>query len=274
MTAGIADAARHHRTAPLRFPTALEKRRSMAANWQRGVLKAMGVKNHPVEVVGVTDLTPWYRRIRLSAPGFLDELDVHPTIWLRLWIPSLARTKVVQRGYTILEPDREAGEFSLDFVLHEPTGPAASWAKNARPGARAEVAHTPQRLVIDQGTRLLVLAGDTTALPAISTLIQSASTEAAKHVVIMDDHRDHHLLPLNPDARTTVSWANPDPTGASVVRALQESLPIDVPRETYLWAAGERKLVKAVREYARGPLALGRHQHHAQNYWIFGHDAG
>ncbi|NNC10314.1 siderophore-interacting protein [Planctomonas sp. JC2975] len=246
----------------------------MAANWQRGVLKAMGVKNHPVEVVGVTDITPWYRRIRFSAPGFLDELEVHPTVWLRLWVPSLTRAKVVQRGYTILEPDSEAAEFSLDFVLHEPTGPAAAWAKDARPGTRAEVAHTPQRLSIDPATRLMLLLGDTTALPAIATLIRAAPDAATKHVVIMDDHPDHHLLPLNPDARTTVLWARPDPTGASLVGALQESLQVDVTQATYLWAAGERKLVKAVREYARGPLALERHQQHTQNYWIFGHDAG
>jgi ATP-binding cassette subfamily B protein IrtA len=246
----------------------------MAANWQRGVLKAMGVKNHPVEVVEVTDLTPWYRRIRLSAPGFLDDLVVHPTIWLRLWVPSLTRDKLVQRGYTIVEPDVDEGLFSLDFVLHEPTGAAASWARDAVPGDRAEVAHTPQRLAIDPQTRLLVLAGDTTALPAIATLLESAPVDAVKHVVIQDDHDDHHRLPLPTDAGTTVSWAAHDPAGAGVVDALRASLPTDVPRETYVWAAGERKLVKAVREFARGPLGIDRHRQHTQYYWIEGHDAG
>ncbi|WP_168203706.1 siderophore-interacting protein [Humibacter ginsenosidimutans] len=246
----------------------------MAANWQRGVLKAMGVKNHSARVIDVTDLTPWYRRIRLSAPGFLDEIALHPTIWLRLWVPSLTSDKVVQRGYTILEPDVAAGEFSLDFVLHEPTGPAAAWAKSAVVGTTAEVAHTPQRLTIDPQTRLLVLAGDTTALPAINTMLQHAPEDAVKHVVVQDDHDDHEALPLAADARTTVSWAAPDATGASVVAGLQASLPHEVPDAVYLWAAGERKLVKAVREYARGTLGLDRHRHHAQNYWIQGYNAG
>ena len=118
----------------------------MAANWQRGVLKAMGVKNHTVEVVGVTDLTPWYRRIRLSAPGFLDDLALHPTIWLRLWVPSLTRDKLVQRGYTIIDPDPVAGEFSLDVVLHEPVVPV----RRRDPGVPQPVAEVIDRALAEK----------------------------------------------------------------------------------------------------------------------------
>ena len=247
----------------------------MAANWQRGVLKAMGVKNHAVEVMGITDFTPWYRRIRLSAPGFLDELALHPTIWVRLWVPSLSSDKVVQRGYTIIDPDPAAGEFSLDFVLHEPVGPAASWAKHATIGLRAEVAHTPQKLSIDAELDTLVLAGDVTALPAINTILGAAPEGATKHVVIQDAHDDHARLPLAADASTTVSWAEPDDTGSGIVDLLAASLTETLDAErSYLWSAGERKLVKAVREHARGVLALPRHRQHTQYYWIFGHDAG
>jgi ATP-binding cassette subfamily B protein IrtA len=248
----------------------------MAANWQRGVLKAMGVKNHPVEVVDVADLAPWYRRIRLSAPGFLDELAVHPTIWIRLWVPALEKDKVVQRGYTVVDPDPGAGEFSLDFVLHEPTGPAASWAKNAAVGTTAEIAHTPQKLALDPELQTLVLAGDITALPAIVTLLRAAPSTASKYVVIQDSHDDRDALGIPQDARTTLAWSDDDPSGAGLVNALQSSVPLEGfdPGRAYLWAAGERKLVKAVREHARGQLGLGRHRQHAQNYWIAGHSAG
>ena len=245
------------------------------ANWQRGVLKAMGVKNHAVEVIGITDFTPWYRRLRLSAPAFLDQLALHPTIWLRLWAPSLTHDKLVQRGYTIIDPDPATGEFSLDFVLHEPVGPAAHWAKSATVGTRAEVAHTPQRLTIDDGLQTLVLAGDTTALPAINTLLAAAPASANKHVVIQDAHPDHDGLPLAADDRTRVTWTLADTDGNNVVDALAASIvePLDHDR-SYLWCAGERRLVKAVREHARGRLELPRSRQHTQYYWIFGHDAG
>ncbi|GAB3806624.1 siderophore-interacting protein [Humibacter antri] len=245
----------------------------MAANWQRGVLKAMGVKNHPVEVVGITDFTPWYRRIRVVAPGFLDGFELHPTVWVRLWVPSPTRDKLVQRGYTIVEPNQQTGEFSLDFVLHEPTGSAASWAKDARIGTRAQVAHTPQRLAIDSRVHTILLAGDTTAVPAINTVLEAAP-DLDKHVVIQDAHADRHALPLSGDARTTLTWAAPD--DGSVVAALWASVAganLD-PEHTYLWAAGERRLVKAVRDHARTALALGRHRQHTQYYWIRGHSAG
>jgi len=248
----------------------------MAANWQRGVLMAMGVKNHPVEVVGITEITSWYRRIRLSAPGFLDELAVHPTLWIRLWVPAIGKDKVVQRGYTLVDADPESGQFSLDFVLHEPTGPAASWAKNATIGTTAEIAHTPQKLPLDPDLQTLVLAGDATALPAIVSLLRSAPAEASKYVVIQDSHHDREAIDIPQDARTTLSWASGDPSGAGLVDALKASVPLDGfdPERAYRWAAGERKLVKAVREHARGPLGLGRHRQHAQNYWIAGLSAG
>lgn len=246
----------------------------MVANWQRGVLMAMGVKNYAAEVVGITDFTPWYRRIRLSVPGFLDGFVLHPTVWVRLWVPSLAHDKLVQRGYTIVDPDPIGAQFSLDFVLHEPTGPATKWARDARLGSTAEVAHTPQRLTIDPHVRTLVLAGDATALPAINTLLESAPKTAVAYVALQDDHGDRDALPLLRDARTTVVWAAANEGGRSVVTVLQASVPQQIrPEGTYLWAAGERMLVKSVREHARGRLGLARHNQHTQNYWIRGYSA-
>jgi NADPH-dependent ferric siderophore reductase len=246
----------------------------MAANWQRGVLKALGVKNHPVEVVGVTDITPWYRRVRLSAPGFFDTVAVHPTLWVRLWVSDPEKGRLVQRGYTVVDPRPETHEFSLDFVLHEPTGPAAAWAKSLRVGDRAEVAHTTQRLTIPPEARTLVLVGDSTAVPAIVTLLESAPDDADVHVVIHDEHPDRASLPLPAERATTLTWVDADRDGTNAVAAIAGSTDGVDADGVYLWAAGERHLVKAVREHARTAWGLPRERQHAQNYWIRGHSVG
>ncbi len=244
----------------------------MAVNWQRGVLKALRVKNHPIEVLGVADLTPWYRRLRVSAPGFLEGLPLHPTIWVRLWVPSLKRELVVQRGYTIVDPDPASGEFSLDFVLHEPEGAAANWARSATIGSTAEIAFTPQRLSIDPGIRTVVLAGDATAVPAIGSILQSLPASTTAHVVIQERHSDRTALPLSVAGGTTVDWLDPTPDGVGVVAAVRERA--SDAESLYLWAAGERRLVKAVRELARGSMGLPRDREHSQYYWIEGRDFG
>ena len=44
-------------------------------NWQRGVMRLFRVTNHEVDVTGVEDFTPTYRRIHFSGPELLAQLD-------------------------------------------------------------------------------------------------------------------------------------------------------------------------------------------------------
>ncbi|MEU5994652.1 siderophore-interacting protein [Spirillospora sp. NPDC047418] len=52
-------------------------------------------------------------------------MDVGPVSWLRFWCHDPAGSKTEsQRGYTISEWDAGVGRLSVDFVLHDPPGPA------------------------------------------------------------------------------------------------------------------------------------------------------
>ena len=50
-----------------------------------------------------------------------------------VWPAGEARPTI--RTYTVRRFDAAAGELDVDFVLHEGHGPAAAWARDARPGA-------------------------------------------------------------------------------------------------------------------------------------------
>ncbi|WP_217181103.1 siderophore-interacting protein [Streptomyces sp. AC495_CC817] len=246
----------------------------MAANWQRGVMRLMRIANHPVEVVGIRDFTPWYRRIEFRSP-LAEALDVFPTLWLRLWVPHPAKGEgfVVQRGYTFVRVDAETRTFSLDFVLHDVAGPAGDWARAAAPGDRLEAALTPARIEIPDGTTTLVLAGDSTALPAINTWLETVPAEVQTHVLLEEEHDDRVELPHIERERGTWEWvAREGDRGTALSRAIRDAVsPGD---GVYAWAAGEKTLVKNVRVAVREHLGLDRSRHFTQFYWIEGKATG
>lgn len=107
---------------------------------------------------------------RARVPG---RLRAYPPMWIRLWIPSIdIEGKVVQRGYTLVDPDPIMGTFSLDFVLHEPVGAAGFCAENAQQrghgggGLHPEAFRTQNRnLELRPGRGHFGAAGDQLAAP-------------------------------------------------------------------------------------------------------------
>jgi NADPH-dependent ferric siderophore reductase len=247
----------------------------MAANWQRGVMRLMRIANHEVEVVGIRDFTPWYRRIEFRTPTLTDGLEMFPTLWLRLWVPHPAKGEgfVVQRGYTFVRVDAGTQTFSLDFVLHDVAGPAGDWARLAVVGDTAEVALTPARVDIPDGTTTLVLAGDSTALPAINTWLESVPADVETRVFLEEEHEDRASLPRVERDRGTWEWvAREGDRGAALDRAIRSSVASQP--GLYGWAAGEKTLVKHVRGALREHLGLDRGHHFTQFYWIEGKATG
>lgn len=247
----------------------------MAANWQRGMMRLMRIANHPAVVTGIEDFTPWYRRITFRAPELTTSLEVFPTLWLRLWVPHPAKGEgfLVQRGYTFVRVDAQAQTFSLDFVLHDVAGPAGDWAKNVTVGTAVEVALTPARIDIPDGTTTLLLAGDATALPAVNTWLESVPDEVETRVFIEEGHDDVESLPRVERAGGTWEWVTRDgDRGAALSRAIRTS--VAPAAGLYAWGAGEKTLVKNLRGAFREQLGLDRGHHFTQFYWIEGKATG
>lgn len=244
-------------------------------NWQRGVLRAMNVANHPVTVTEIDEVTPRYRRLRFSSPDLVSELQVFPTAWLRLWVPNPERGEhhLSQRGYTFAGVDADAGTFDLEFVLHATKGPAGDWARDAVVGDTAEVALTPAKIAIPEGTRELVLAGDVTALPAINSWLCELDDSVQASVFVEDDHGDVEQLPVVTRSGDTWQWVpRAGERGEALADRIREN--VSPSARQYAWAAGEKTLVKHVRHVMKHHLELARGQHFSQNYWIEGRSNG
>ena len=93
----------------------------------------------------------------------------------------------VLRNYTVRAVRAEREEIDVDFVLHEPAGPATAWARDCRPGDAIGTLGPIGRPVSHAPLRLLV--GDETALPTILRQIKEcpAGEQIEAYVELADD---------------------------------------------------------------------------------------
>ncbi|CCG05351.1 siderophore-interacting protein [Blastococcus saxobsidens] len=234
-------------------------------------------------VVAVTDVTPSVRRVTLSGePAAVAAAG--PTVNLLVprvgdpaprW-PHVQRDGrivwpqgshgVALRSYTARRQDPAAGEVDIDFVLHG-DGPAASWAAAAQPGALLGVAGAAS--LADRPARWLLLAGDETALPAISRLLAAAAPETlgAAYLEVAGPEEEQALVA---PPGIALHWLHRGATAPGESTLLVDAFAaLDRPEgeDVFAWVGAESATVRAIRADLRGRWGLGRSQHHAIGYW-------
>jgi NADPH-dependent ferric siderophore reductase len=234
-------------------------------------------------VAAVTDVTPSVRRVVLSGtPAAVAAAG--PTVSLLVprvadpaprW-PQVAKDGrivwpdgahgVSLRSYTARRQDPAAGVVEIDFVLHG-DGPAAAWAAAAAPGAPLGVAGGAS--LGERPAGWLLLAGDETALPAI-TRILGAAAPGTVGVALIEVAGPAEEQPVPAPEGVSVRWLHRGtrPPGessllADAVAALDRPAGDDV----FAWVAAESAAVRTIRADLRGRWGLGRAQHHAIGYW-------
>jgi len=247
----------------------------------------------PVDVLtvaGVTQVTPSVRRVLLSgteaavaAAGPTVNVLVPRVGDLAPRWPQIARDGrivwpegahgVSLRSYTARRQDTAAGEVEMDFVLHG-DGPAAAWAAAAGPGALLGVAGAGA--LGERPAGQLLLAGDETALPAISRILAEASPTAVG-VALLEVAGPEEEQPLPAPPGVAVRWLHRGGTAPGESTALADAVAaLDRPAgdDVFAWVAAESGAVRAVRADLRGRWGLSRAQHHAIGYWRLGRAMG
>jgi NADPH-dependent ferric siderophore reductase len=239
----------------------------------------------PVDVLtvaAVRDVTPAVRRVTLTAPAPVVAA-AGPTLSLLVprvgdraprW-PHVARDGrivwpqgshgVALRSYTSRRQDPTAGELDIDFVLHG-DGPAATWAAAAAPGTVLGVASAAP--LGDAPAGWLLLAGDETALPAISRILAAAGPDT-RGIALLEVAGPEEEQELSTPAGVEVRWLHR--SGAAADAALLADAVAALPRpageDLFAWVGAESAVVRAVRADLRGRWGLRRAQHHAIGYW-------
>ncbi|MFJ4949728.1 siderophore-interacting protein [Streptomyces sp. NPDC088760] len=226
--------------------------------WEGAVLKLLRAKDFVLTVLDAQDVTPHYRRLRMSDGGLLAATGVHPTMWVRLWFSADGRPH--QRAYTLVDPDPATGTFGLEFALH--AGTASDWARAARPGDTIEA--TVQGTGFqhpDPAPSHLVAIGDPASLPAINSLLGAVGSAPA--TVWFEGEPTG--LPCRPEFRAVPRRD----AGAHLVDRVRAELPAvvaDTPHP-YVWIACDTATTRTLATYVRKDLGIPKQRVHALGYW-------
>ena len=234
-------------------------------------------------VVTLADVTPSVRRVVLAgSPAAVAAAG--PTVNLLVprvgdaaprW-PRIAKDGrivwpdgahgVSLRSYTARRQDPTAAQVEIDFVLHG-DGPAAAWAATAAPGDLLGVAGAGT--LGERPAAHLLVAGDETALPAISRIL-AAAPASTRGVALLEVAGAAEEQPLTVPDGVVVRWLHraDTPPGESTLLA-DAVAALDRPEgdDVFAWVAAESGAVRAIRADLRGRWGLGRAQHHAIGYW-------
>jgi NADPH-dependent ferric siderophore reductase len=243
-----------------------------------------------VEVVRTERLTPRMMEVTLAGPDLQGLALEQPAASIRLLLSTDAQGDLViprWAGNEFLLPngrrplirtltprrlDPRTLELDVNIVIH-PGGAASRWASAAGPGTPAAVSGPARGYTVDQGAPTFFLAGDETAIPAISQLLERLPPDRPVRAEIeIAVPAARGVLPERPGA--TVSWLHRTdgaPPGEALVAAVTRA---DLPPETRIWIAGEAAAVQRVRRHLFEERGLPRGHAAVRGYWKHGRAAG
>ncbi len=204
-------------------------------------------------------------RLLLREPGDIDL--VMPSWTGNEFLLADGRRPTI-RTFTPRRVDGEALELDVEAVLHG-DGAASRWAAAAEPGEPIAISGPGRGYTIDRGAPAFLLAGDETAIPAISQLLESLPTETPVQVHI-EIARPNARLSLPNHPRATVEWHDLPPSarpGDALVAAVHSA---DMASNTRVWVAGEAAAVQRIRRHLGDVRAMPRALTTIRGYWKHG----
>ncbi len=243
----------------------------------------------------VLPLGPHMIRITLTAPEFAGWKYLRSDHYVRLlfppqhqdvprlplseqWWPEMvampAAERPVLRNYTVVDVRPDDAEVDIDFVRHEPAGPACEWASTAVPGAHVGlidqgVLHEIRREATDY-----LIVGDESALPAAAGLLAALPAAMTATVLVeVPDLRDRRDLPTAcaADVRYLIRSAPRSRPGMLLPEAVRSWRPAGA--RPVAWVSGESRMTTAVRRMLveqgipRGDISFhGYFKHGAAQY--------
>lgn len=175
----------------------------------------------------------------------------------------------IMRTYTARGFDRRARELDIEVVLHG-DGPAAHWAADAAAGSRVAVSSPRSSgFALPADARWLLLGGDTSAMPALATILESGPGIDTTCLIELSDPSERINLPAPPEC--VVEWLvrgpSTEPGSALFTRLQGAALP---PTPGLVWIAAEASCIRAARRHLLTERGLDRHHVVTRGYWRAG----
>ena len=230
-----------------------------------------------VEVLRSRAVTPRMVRVTLGGPE-MAEMPTGPNLKVLIPPPGLARIewpaatkplvwpdKSLQpsvRTYTVRRQDLATGEIDVDFVLHG-DGPAATWAGNARPGDVVGISVPGGRDIAKAAW--VCIAGDHTAVPAITRMLETMPRDAVGHAFIEVPGPEEEQ-PVDAPPGIRVTWLHAPPERSMLTAAVREVAWPDHD-DVAIWVGAESDTARAIRAYVRDERKIERRRFLVIGYW-------
>ena len=224
------------------------------------------------------------RMIRVTLGGSeLAGLEIgEPAASVRLLLPSPGASRLVIpewngnefllgdgsrpliRTFTPRHLDAHKNEIDIDMVVHA-DGHASHWAKQAAMGDSAAVSGPGRGYKVDPEAPAFLLAGDESAIPAISQLLETIPQHLPVDVHIEITSADARIeLPHHAMARVSWHINNTGIPGAELVAAVGVAT---IGSEVRVWCAGEAAAMHQIRTNLFKERGLPRPQATVRGYW-------
>ena len=230
-----------------------------------------------VEMVRARNVTPLMRRVTLGGPE-MAEMPLGPV--LKLLIPPTASGRVewpaatkplvwpdkaaqpAVRTYSVRSQDRAKGEIDVDFVLHG-DGPAAQWAATAKPGDAIGISVPGGREIAKAAW--VCIAGDHTAVPAITKMLETLPRETQGHAFIEVPGPEEEQ-PVDAPPGVAVNWMHTPPSRSTLTAAVKAVAWPDH-EDVAIWVGAESETARAIRAYVRDERRVDRKRFLIIGYW-------
>ncbi|SDY13233.1 NADPH-dependent ferric siderophore reductase, contains FAD-binding and SIP domains [Amycolatopsis xylanica] len=168
------------------------------------------------------------------------------------------------RSYTVRSYDEVKGELTLDFVVHGDEGLAGPWAMRARPGDELLISGPGGAYAPGDEADWHLLAGDESALPAISASLEAMSPAAVVRafILVQDDTEELPLSTRAADSR--IVWLHRS-SGDDLEKAVRD---LEFPEGlVQAFVHGEAGFVRELRKYLLGERGMRKDLLSISGYW-------
>ena len=241
------------------------------------------LKFRTLEVKKVTDLSARMKRITFTSPDLNDFISGSPDDHIKLFFPLPGQAEpilptrgpdgpvfpegVVMRDYTPLSAGAENFELDIEFFLHD-EGPAAEWARNAKPGHKLGAGGPRGSMVVPYDFEWYLLVGDEAALPSFTRRLKELPANA-RVLVFIEVGSESEKREFTTASNADIHWVNRNNFAPGSVEPLKEALlKTSFPHGDYFsWIATELETSKILRELLETVRGANPEWIKATGYW-------
>lgn len=220
-------------------------------------------------------LTPHYIRITLTGKDIDNFTGVSEGANNKMLIPLRGsqtgeEAPTVMRTYTLRRLDNDKKEMLIDFVVHGDDGPASAWAIHASAGDEVVVKMKKKLKELYRPAEWYLIAGDHTALPVISVMLEKLPAEATG-MVFIEVYGKEDVLHLSKPDGVVIRWLfNEHPGNGTQLQDAVTTVEFPSDKTRYIFAAAEAESVKAIQHFLRDQQRFPKEEWSVVSYWKLG----